>query len=698
MLFSRKPPFSPGASIALFLLVYGGMGWCKGDLTSSSRLWPLPIQPSISSSFGEYRGGHLHAGIDLRTQGRDGVPCLAVDDGYVSRMRASPFGYGKALYITLRNGETAVYAHLSEFSPHLEAFFYNEQKRLGTYEIDISQPSGRMPVHRGETIGYSGSTGGVSPHLHFEIRDAGENPMNPLTHGWISPDSVLPRIDRLVWIPLDKRARINGSAFPTELEAARLEDGLFFCRDTVTVNGPVGLSVKIVDQLDSSSGLLCPYRFELFVDGERITRIEMERFSFPQSGEVDLVYEMERALARREHFINLFERPGESLWNRQFQNGGVIHPESNEPKGAHQRSHRLEVRASDIQGNTSVLTAPFYMTPAQESSERGISRSGAVRREPGRPMGFFIFDDLLSVQTQRLGKEALARLYLATGKPGRQVKTGTTQTSAAYFTASTADFDGSIVTLHFKSGTQQPTVYLVPARAAVTKLLVFPDIGATLRLFGRSLYGNCFIYLSEWHFPKWKRPMEKELALRSKIIFLGPLSLALRSSIEISLHLQETGNGSEGIYRLDEKKGKWDFISTVASRDSARFQTRQPGIFAAFSDRRPPRIHKPSVRKHLMYAKGWAFPQVVIRIDDNGSGLDVTETSVQIDGEKQIARWDEVAKKIFVLLRDKKMAGSRKLKVVAVDCVGNTSHLEANVSISGDYFEEPLEKSGELVE
>ncbi|MFP4192555.1 MAG: M23 family metallopeptidase, partial [Candidatus Hydrogenedentota bacterium] len=77
--------------------------------------WPLDVDPVLTSSFGEYRTGRFHAGIDLRTYGI-GQPVRAPEDGEVVRVRTSPYGYGKALYIRLADGNTAVFAHLDRFA------------------------------------------------------------------------------------------------------------------------------------------------------------------------------------------------------------------------------------------------------------------------------------------------------------------------------------------------------------------------------------------------------------------------------------------------------------------------------------------------------------------------------------------------------------------------------------------------------
>ena len=83
---------------------------------------PLEIPLILSGTFGELRNNHFHAGIDIKTQGASGHKVYAVGDGYVSRIKVSPWGYGKALYITHPNGYTSVYAHLSKYHGSIQEY------------------------------------------------------------------------------------------------------------------------------------------------------------------------------------------------------------------------------------------------------------------------------------------------------------------------------------------------------------------------------------------------------------------------------------------------------------------------------------------------------------------------------------------------------------------------------------------------
>jgi hypothetical protein len=101
--------------------------------------------------------GRLHEGVDISADA--GVPVRVAADGVVE---AAGVGGGYGRYVAVRHAE----AGLTTFYAHLGA-------------IDAGVKPG-MAVKAGEEIGRVGSTGtSTGPHLHFEIRDGKDRPLNP---------------------------------------------------------------------------------------------------------------------------------------------------------------------------------------------------------------------------------------------------------------------------------------------------------------------------------------------------------------------------------------------------------------------------------------------------------------------------------------------------------------------------------------
>ena len=143
---------------------------------------PLDIPLLLSGNFGELRPNHFHAGLDFKTQKKEGFNVYASAEGYVSRIKIAHGGYGKAIYITHPNGFTTVYGHLQSGFGKIQNYIIQQQYNLKNYELDINLSPTDLLVKKGEIIAISGNTGGSDgPHLHFEIRDtASEKIINPL--------------------------------------------------------------------------------------------------------------------------------------------------------------------------------------------------------------------------------------------------------------------------------------------------------------------------------------------------------------------------------------------------------------------------------------------------------------------------------------------------------------------------------------
>ena len=154
----------------------------KIDFENIKLMPPMKIPLILAGNFGEMRSNHFHTGLDIKTKGVEGQKLYSIDEGIVSRVRVSPWGYGLAVYIDHPNGLTSLYAHMQSFSPTIDSLVYAVQKRRESYVIDEPVADLGIKLKRDEFIGLSGNSGSSSaPHLHFEIREtATEHVLNPL--------------------------------------------------------------------------------------------------------------------------------------------------------------------------------------------------------------------------------------------------------------------------------------------------------------------------------------------------------------------------------------------------------------------------------------------------------------------------------------------------------------------------------------
>ena len=125
---------------------------------------PLDIPLVLSGNFGELRADHFHTGLDFKTQGKEGFPVLAATDGVIARVKISPFGYGKALYLSGPRGLTTVYAHLQRFAPAIDQWALDQQYSQERFELD-AWPRQSFVFQQGDTIGWSGNSGGAEDRI-----------------------------------------------------------------------------------------------------------------------------------------------------------------------------------------------------------------------------------------------------------------------------------------------------------------------------------------------------------------------------------------------------------------------------------------------------------------------------------------------------------------------------------------------------
>ncbi|GAB3574147.1 hypothetical protein GCM10027578_36300 [Spirosoma luteolum] len=298
--------------------------------TLQAGYFQFPIQPgrvnSLSGGLGDLRPNHFHAGLDIRTGGREGLPVHAAADGYVSRIAVFTGGYGNVVFLKHPNGLTTVYGHLKTLNDTLGRYLRTQQYARQTFEIDLRPAPGQFPVRQGDVIAASGNTGGSGgPHLHFEVRDARDNLINPLLYGFPElSDDVPPYFERIALKTMTADSRINGEYQRVSYVPVRKLDGTYTLSQPVSASGLIGLEVLGYDKANGSpyrNGISC---LEIKLDGREVFAYNMNSFPNEQTRFMNIHenYEVEQTSGQRYHrgyiadgnLLNLYKVPSNAAY------------------------------------------------------------------------------------------------------------------------------------------------------------------------------------------------------------------------------------------------------------------------------------------------------------------------------------------------------------------------------------------------
>jgi len=313
---------------------------------------PLDIPLILSGTFGELRSNHFHAGLDIKTQKRTGFNVYAAAEGYVSRIKVSHWGYGKALYITHPNGYTTVYAHLKKFAPEIEAYVKKHQYEKESYEIHVFPKPSELPVDRKEIVAYSGNSGSSGgPHLHYEIRDAKAMPINPMHFGVEIPDSKNPEIRAAVAYSFGESSHIEGRQVQRELPMVRQADGTLKAKK-VNALGIIGFGVNAVDKQNAALNSNGIYSLEMKVNGTTYYKHSVNTFSFSESRYINAFIDYNRYYKKRQRVQKCFVEEANRLSiYSSLVDKGYLKVEAG-------KKYTVEIIAKDFKGNTSRLIIP----------------------------------------------------------------------------------------------------------------------------------------------------------------------------------------------------------------------------------------------------------------------------------------------------------------------------------------------------
>ncbi|MBU2940326.1 M23 family metallopeptidase [Lacinutrix sp. C3R15] len=331
------------------LLLFSTLSYAQSIYPLDYFRSPLDITLVAAGTFGELRSNHFHSGIDLKTQQRQGLNVYGSADGYVSRIKVSHFGYGKALYITHPNGYTTVYGHLQSFSKEIEAYVKKHQYEEESFEIQLFPNPEELPIKKGDIVAYSGNTGGSGgPHLHYEIRDNEERPLNPLLFGLDIKDSTKPIITEVYAYAIGENAHVNKSKRKQKLRLIDNKNGTYSV-ENLEAYGKIGFAIATIDRQDLAANKNGVYNIQTRYNGDLCFEIDFKRFSFSETRHLNRFIDYAHYKTKKQRLQKLFieENNPLSLYNREANDGFIEVEDST--------SSVYKVRVTDFESNDTWL-------------------------------------------------------------------------------------------------------------------------------------------------------------------------------------------------------------------------------------------------------------------------------------------------------------------------------------------------------
>jgi len=653
--------------------------------------WPTNASKFITSTFGETRERRFHTGFDVKTWGRNGYKVFAVDDGYVWRMRVSPWGYGKALYLKLRDGNYAVYGHLLRFNSLLEKAARSEQLAAGKYSFDKFFGKDEIIVKKGDVIAYTGYTGTQFPHLHFEIRDPGNKPLNPLQFGLKSIDRRAPVISKIAFSPMNVNSLVNGDWKPFIVRVKKINNHTYIFPDTVTMWGDVGVAVSTYDVTGETANKFCPYRMRLVFDDSEIFKVTYNKLDFTKNHLV--VLDRDYALAQRteDTFMNLYvdEKNTLDIYHPYRPGDGII---SFNRINYSDKTFELKTEIADFDGNTSSLTGYVRIEkPGRFRFTGNVREAGTLESTPEFMEEFTVkkdfYRDFLRLQmtaSYELLKPPEITVFHEGKKPHsfHAVKCdGRTYTAAFKLTQEESGMLSFLITgkseeSAFKS---EFDINLHYVKEGTRKKLKLDEL-CTVTFYPNSLFRDIWIRKNIVE----NNNITEDYKVTGKLCEIYPQDVPLNGGVTLTLGIPDSAQRKSklGIYAYDDK---WSFTGSTVDTIENTISTSITsfGLFGILEDSEPPEISRiiPSDGSSVSTDK----PLIRIYLKDELSGIGSDEDiAVYLDGEKVIAEYapprNLVTYRPFSPLR----RGRHTLRVTVMDNLRNREEKVVSFMVTGE--------------
>jgi hypothetical protein len=332
---------------------------------------PTDLPMLLSGNFGELRPNHYHMGLDIKTAAVENKPIYAAADGFVSRIKVEPGGYGRAIYIQHPNGTTTLYAHLNDFNPSLEKWVKEQQYQQQSWAIDLYPDENMFPLKKGNFIAYSGNTGGsLAPHLHFEIRDTKDGfNLNPLLYQFPVEDKIAPMVTRLA---IYDKSLSTYEQQPVIIAVKNAGNNRYITQPgVVKVNAKkIVLGFSAYDTHNNSHNKNGIYRAQLFLNGLPDISFLMDSIHYEDTRYMNAHIDYKTATTRSNWIHQLFQLPGyypNSIYRTDNGTGTIDLSDGKE--------HTVKIEITDAYKNKSVIETRLQFSGVEK---RAATASGKM--------------------------------------------------------------------------------------------------------------------------------------------------------------------------------------------------------------------------------------------------------------------------------------------------------------------------------
>ncbi len=331
------------------------------NYSQGAFIWPLDLDPEIVANFGELRTNHYHMGLDCRTAQKQNLPVYAVADGYISRIKIEPLGFGRVIYINHPNGYTTLYAHLNDFFPELEQHVKEQQYKLKTWSIDLRFDPNQFPVEKCKFIAYSGNTGASEgPHVHFEIRNSRtEKVLNPTLFGMPLRDTIAPDLYRLA---IYDRNLSTYEQVPKIYSLKRTDSGYRTIPPVIPVNSDkLSFGISAYDRCNGSPNRNGIFEATLFADEKAITGFQMDNIGYDETRYLNAHIDYKLRYSGGPMIQHLSQLPGykDGIYKKTGKEDIVLLTDT--------LSHQIRIVVKDADGNKSEALFEIKQIPVVQN-------------------------------------------------------------------------------------------------------------------------------------------------------------------------------------------------------------------------------------------------------------------------------------------------------------------------------------------